>query len=140
MVQEGEINIWNSKNKAIISGNLSVQLSFWILNSLKFVLLLLVKKREHSYLFTIASCMGTMNDSRSQKYQKYLCIICIISNIYIQSENAGDIRDTDLIPGLKRSSGGEHENPLKYFCLKNTMGKEVWQAMQGLTKSQTQLK
>ena len=26
--------------------------------------------------------------------------------------NAGDIRNADLIPGLERSSGGEHGNPL----------------------------
>ena len=35
--------------------------------------------------------------------------------------NAGDIRDTGLIPGLGRSSGEEHGNSLQYFCLKNPM-------------------
>jgi len=33
--------------------------------------------------------------------------------------NAGGIKDTGLIPGLGRSPGGEHGNPLQYFCLKN---------------------
>ena len=28
--------------------------------------------------------------------------------------NAGDIRDTGLIPGLGRSPGGRHDNPLQY--------------------------
>ena len=32
--------------------------------------------------------------------------------------NAGDIRDTGLIPGLRRSPGGGHGNPLQY-CLEN---------------------
>ena len=31
--------------------------------------------------------------------------------------NARDIRDTDLIPGLGRSLGGEHSKPLRYSCL-----------------------
>ena len=31
--------------------------------------------------------------------------------------NAGDIRDMGLIPGLGRSPGGEHGNPLQYSFL-----------------------
>ena len=31
--------------------------------------------------------------------------------------NAGDIRDTDFIPGLGRSTGGRHNNPLQYLYL-----------------------
>ena len=34
--------------------------------------------------------------------------------------NAGD---TDLIPGLERSPGGGHHNPLQYSCLENSMGR-----------------
>ena len=33
--------------------------------------------------------------------------------------NAGDIRDTGSIPGLGRSPGGGHGNPLQYSCLDN---------------------
>ena len=33
--------------------------------------------------------------------------------------NTGDIRDTDLIPGLRRSPGGGHGNPFQYSCLEN---------------------
>ena len=36
--------------------------------------------------------------------------------------NAGDIRDTGLIPELGRSPGGEHGNPLQYSCLVNPHG------------------
>ena len=35
--------------------------------------------------------------------------------------DAGDISDTGLIPGLGRSSGGGHGNPLQYSCLENPM-------------------
>ena len=35
--------------------------------------------------------------------------------------NAGDL---DLIPGLGRSSGGGHGNPLQYSCLKNPHGRK----------------
>ena len=34
---------------------------------------------------------------------------------------AGDIRDTGSIPGLGRSAGGGHDNPLQYSCLENPM-------------------
>ena len=42
--------------------------------------------------------------------------------------NAGDIRDTDSIPGLGRSPGGGHGNPLQYSCLENPMDREAWKA------------
>ena len=45
------------------------------------------------------------------------------------SADAGDIRDMGLIPGLGRSPGGEHGNPLKYSCLKNPMGGGAWWAI-----------
>ena len=55
--------------------------------------------------------------------------------------NAGDIRDEGLIPGLARSPGGGHGNPLQYFCLENPMGRGAWQGtVHRNTKSQTQLK
>ena len=35
--------------------------------------------------------------------------------------NAGDIRDTDSIPGSGRSPGGGHRNTLQCSCLENPM-------------------
>ena len=35
--------------------------------------------------------------------------------------NAGDIRDTGSVPGLGRSPGEGHGNPLQYSCLENPM-------------------
>ena len=54
---------------------------------------------------------------------------------------AGDIRDSNSIPGLGRSLGGGHGNPLQYSCLENSMGRGAWQAtVHGVAKSRTGLK
>ena len=53
----------------------------------------------------------------------------------------GDIKNTDLIPGSGRSSGGQHGNPLQYSCLENPMDRGAWQAaVHGVTKRQPWLK
>ena len=55
--------------------------------------------------------------------------------------NAGDLRDTGLIPGSWRSSGGGHGNPLEYSCLENLMDRGAWWAtVHGVAKCQTWLK
>ena len=51
--------------------------------------------------------------------------------------NAGDLGS---IPGLGRSHGGEHGNPLQYSCLENAMDREAWRAtVHRVTKSPTWL-
>ena len=40
-----------------------------------------------------------------------------------------DIRDAGWIPGLGRSPGGGHGNPLQYSCLENPMERAAWQAV-----------
>jgi len=45
------------------------------------------------------------------------------------SANAGDIRDTSLIPRSGRSLGEGHGNSLQYSCLENSMDRGTWQAM-----------
>ena len=42
--------------------------------------------------------------------------------------NVGDRRDTDLIPGLGRSHGGGHGNPLQYSCLESPRDRGAWRA------------
>ena len=42
--------------------------------------------------------------------------------------NAGDIRDSGLIPGLGRSPGEGNGNPLQYSSLGNPMDREAWWA------------
>ena len=52
--------------------------------------------------------------------------------------NAGDVRDTGLIPGSGRSTGEENGNPLQYSCLGNLMDRRVWWAtIHGVAKSHT---
>ena len=54
--------------------------------------------------------------------------------------NAGDVRDMGWIPGLGRSPGGGHGNPLQYSCLKNPVDRGAWQAtVDRVAKSQTKL-
>ena len=52
--------------------------------------------------------------------------------------SAGDGRDVGLIPGLGRSSGGGHGNPLQYSCLENSMDRGAWRAtVHGVAKNRT---
>ena len=44
------------------------------------------------------------------------------------SANAGDVRDVGSNPGLGRSPGGGHSNPLQYSCLENPMDRGTWRA------------
>ena len=54
--------------------------------------------------------------------------------------NVADISDVGSIPGLGRSPGGGHGNPLHYSCQENPMNRGMWWVTDhGVTKSQTQL-
>ena len=56
----------------------------------------------------------------------------------VGKESTCSAEDLGLIPGVGRSPGGGHGNPLQYSCLENTHGKEAWQAaVHGVAKSQT---
>ena len=55
-------------------------------------------------------------------------------------ESAYNVGDPDLIPGLGRSHGEGHGNPLQYSCLENYMDRGGWRAtVHGVAKSRTQL-
>ena len=51
--------------------------------------------------------------------------------------NVGDKRDSGSIPGLGRSPGGGHGNPLQYSCLENPMdrGAEPGATVHGVVKN-----
>ena len=52
--------------------------------------------------------------------------------------NAGDTKDTGMIPGSGRSPGGGNGNPLQCLCQENPMDSRAWQAaVHGVTKSWT---
>ena len=54
--------------------------------------------------------------------------------------NAEDIRNMGSTPGLGRSSGGGHGNPLWYSCLENPMNRGAWRVtVHEGAKSQTSL-
>ena len=55
--------------------------------------------------------------------------------------NAEDAGDAGLIPGLGRSPGGGHGNPLQYSSLENPMDRETGRAIvHEVAKSWTRLK
>ena len=55
--------------------------------------------------------------------------------------NAGDARDAGSIPGLGRSPGGGHGNPLQYSCLENPMDRGAsWARVHRVARSWTRLK
>ena len=43
--------------------------------------------------------------------------------------NAGDMKVIGLIPGLARSTGEWHNNPLQYSSLENPMERGAWQTI-----------
>ena len=52
-------------------------------------------------------------------------VVIVVKNMLA---NAGDIRDTGLIPGSRRSPGGGNGNPLWCSCLENPTDRGAWQA------------
>ena len=62
-------------------------------------------------------------------------VVQVVKNL---PANAGDIRDMGLIPGLGRSLGEGHGNPLQYSCLENPMERGAWRpTVHGVVKSRT---
>ena len=51
-------------------------------------------------------------------------------------DNAGDARDVDSVPGWSRYPGVGKDNPLQFYCLKNSVNSGAWWAIvYGVTKS-----
>ena len=63
---------------------------------------------------------------------------CFSKNLPANAEN---IRHMGSIPGLGRSPGGGHGNPLQYSCLESPMDRGAWRAIvHRVAESQTRLK
>ena len=63
----------------------------------------------------------------------FLLVALVVKNLPMQ----GDVRDTGSIPGLGRSPGGGHSNPLQYSCLENPMDRGAsWVNVHSVTKTQ----
>ena len=55
-------------------------------------------------------------------------------------ESPCNVRDLGSIPGLGRSPGGRHGNPLQCSCLENPIDREAsWDTVHGVSKTWTQL-
>ena len=67
------------------------------------------------------------------------CASQVVLEVKSLPVNAGDARDTDLIPGSGRSRGRGNGNPLQYSDLENSMHRGTWQSM-GPGTSQTCLR
>ena len=68
-----------------------------------------------------------------------------VSQVALEAKNSpaniGNIRDEGSDPGLGRSPGGGHGNPLQYCWLENPMDKGAWWAtVHGAAQSRTRLK
>ena len=58
----------------------------------------------------------------------------------VGKETACNVGDPCLIPGLGRSPGEGHGNPLQHSCLENPMDRGAWWAVvHGMAKSRTRL-
>ena len=69
------------------------------------------------------------------------CSVVVALGVKNLPANAGDIRDTGLIPVSGRSPGGGLGYPLQYTCLENPKDRGAWWAtVHRVTKSWTQLK
>ena len=67
----------------------------------------------------------------------YFLVAPVVKNL---PANAGDLRDTGSIPGLGRSPGEGHGNPLQHSCLENSMDRGAWRAtVLGVARNQTRL-
>ena len=78
-----------------------------------------------------------MSQQASQAAQAVKKFSSVQSLRRVRPDNAGDVGS---IPGLGRSPGGGHGNPLQYSCLENPIDRGAWQAtVHGVAKSQTGL-
>ena len=65
-------------------------------------------------------------------------VMLVVKNV---PANSGDTWYESLIPGLGRSSGEGHNNPLQYSCLENPMDRRAWWAtVHKVAMSWTQMK
>ena len=93
--------------------------------------------------FAAAFCLGWVV-SEGRMWGSMRGVLSLASQVALVAKNlpanAGDIRDTALIPGSGRSLREEHGNPPQYSYLENTVDRGAWQAaVHGVTKGQTRL-
>ena len=93
-----------------------------------------VAESDTTELLCLANAVITVNSTLLFTWASQVALV--VKN---PPANADRLRDMDLIPGLGRSPGGGHGNPLQYSCLENPHGQRSLVG-NSLTKSQTRLK
>ena len=76
-----------------------------------------LKNSLHSFNLNLVLSLKKDKDSSSSELPGWLSVKNLPAN--------ADLRDVGLIPGLGRSYGGGHGNPLQYFCLGNPTDREA---------------
>ena len=65
-------------------------------------------------------------------------VVCVSLVVKNPPANVGNIKDAGSFPGLGRSPGGEHGNPLQVSCLENPIDRGTWRALvHGVTEADT---
>ena len=70
-----------------------------------------------------------MKENKFTRISLFLLQVRVMLMVRNLPANAGDVRDAGSIPGLRRSLGGGHGNPLQCSCLENPMDRGAWQAL-----------
>ena len=124
--------------------NLSVfpSLSTWLCLHFFINILSLITQREDSYP-EVQKWTWALHEAL-EIVNKILCVCTwwrasqvalVVKNL---PANVADVRDLGSIPGLGRSSGEGHGNPLQYSCLENPMERGTeWTAVHGVAESDT---
>ena len=92
-------------------------------------------KHDLSVTHSVAPPLSLEDGRQGWKFQvsNYSLVFLLTSPLAVVVKNllanAGDIRDACSIPGLGRSPGGGHGNPLQYSCLENPMDIGAWRAI-----------
>ena len=75
-------------------------------------------------------------DSREVKWHVQLAGFLLGFPGSVIKNPPANARDVGSIPGLERSPGGGHGNPLQYSCLENPLDEGTWEAtVHWVTKS-----
>ena len=81
---------------------------------------------------------GVARVGHSLATEQHILVLIVVKNPPV---NVGNIRDVGSIPGLRRSPGEGHDNPLQYSCLENPIDRGAWRdTVHRVPNSQTQRK
>ena len=92
-----------------------------------------IQEPGSAYMSQTAHLSTSLGEKQLSLFFLSLVVKAVITNMTITTKlsglprpvllaNAGDIRDAGSIPGLGKSSGGRHGNPLQYSCLESLHG------------------